>query len=96
MDKLSVIQADHDAAAPFQGPLADWFRGKRTLAELLPEAFAAHRIASQAELVEALEQAEYALHLAIDEAPTGTLRDHLTKEQEKVAAALSHTKGESK
>ena len=95
MDKLSVIQADHDAAAPFQGPLADWFRGKRTLAELLPEAFAAHRIASQAELVAEVER----LRSALESVLTAPMIDHQNRDRSAYGIArkaLSHTKGESK
>jgi hypothetical protein len=94
MDKLSIIQADRDAAAPFQGPLADWFRGKRTLAELLPEAFAAHRIASQAELVEALKA--WVAYDAMDDRDMTAMMIAYDLALEKTRATLSHIKGEGK
>lgn len=94
MDKLSIIQADRDAAADFLSLLAsDDIREWEAIGNLRTgehddnpavKSFAAHRIASQAELVRTVE-AHAALYSETSEARQA-LRN--------VAATLSHTKGE--
>jgi hypothetical protein len=104
MDKLCVIQADRDAAADFLSLLAsDDIREWEAIGNLRTgehddnpavKSFAAHRIASQAELVALLESMPVDVEFANSELFRAAVNDWWDTDVAPALAALSHTKGE--
>lgn len=105
MDKLIVTQADREAAAAFYGPhlslpgevpvTAHMRAGKIDESPSI-QAFAAHRIASQADLVDLLNNMPVDVEFANADLFRDAVNNWWVSDVAPTLATLSHTKGESK
>lgn len=67
------IETDREAAAQFAGPLQSWYRGKQTMADVLVEAFAAHRRQAEEAMRERAAKVAEDFPLAEDHPDAGML-----------------------